>query len=87
MNGVTVDAAVCVDVIPSMAVVDVEGISLMLGVEVSFKVVVGVGAISVLTVEVSIGRIISTTNFSVSLFTPKSVKVVGTLLGIPNILT
>ncbi len=50
-------------------------------------VVVGVGAISVLTVEVSIGRIISATNFSVSLFTPKSVKVVGTLLGIPNILT
>ncbi len=85
-NGVTVDSAVSVEVNSSVVVSDVEGTLLVLDVEASSTVVVGVFGDSVLTVVVSIGRIISTRNLSVLLSTPNSVKVIGTFGGIPNIL-
>ncbi len=64
MNGVTEDAAVCVDVNSSVVAPVVEGSSLVLAVEVFSKVDDTVVTSSVLTVEVSMGRIISTTNMS-----------------------
>ncbi len=70
-----------------MVVSDVEGIALVLAVDVSFKLVVGVVTDSVLTVDVSMGKIILTTNISVSLFTPRTFKVIGTVLGSPSIWT
>lgn len=85
-NGVTVDSAVSVEVNSSVVVSDVEGTLLVLDVEASSTVVVGVFGDSVLTVVVSIGRIISTRNLSVLLSTPNSVKVIGTFGGIPSIL-
>ncbi len=70
-----------------MVVSDVERTSLVLVVEVSPEVVAGVVVDSVLTVVVSIGSIISTTNISVSLFKPGSFKVIGTVVGTPNMWT
>ncbi len=62
-------------------------IALVLAVDVSSKLVVGVVADAMLTVDVSMGKIILTTNISVSLFTPRTFKVIGTFLGSPNIWT
>ncbi len=87
MNGVTDDSVVFLDVNSSAVVSDVEGTSLGLAVVVSSKLVEGVVADSVLAVEVSTGKIKSTTHCSVRLFTPKSVRVIGIFLGIPNIWT
>ncbi len=55
-----------------MVVSDVEGTALGLAVVVSSKVVEGVVADSVLAVEVSTGKIKSTTNCPVRLFTPNA---------------
>ncbi len=85
MNDVTVDSVVCVYVSSSVVASDVEGTSLAPAVEVSSHVFVGVVVDSVLRVDVSMGRMISITNTSVSLFKPKSVKFMGTALGIPSI--
>ncbi len=85
MNDVTVDSVVYVYVSSSVVASDVEGTLLAPAVEVSSNVVVGVVVDSVLRVDVSMGRIISITNISVSLFKPKSVKFMGTALGNPSI--
>ncbi len=61
MNDVTVDSVVCVCVSSSVVASDIKGTSLVLVVEVSTNVVVGVVVDSVLIVDVSIGRIISIT--------------------------
>ncbi len=85
MNDVTVDSVVCVYVCSSVVASDVEGTLLAPAVEVSSNVVIGVVVDSVLIVDVSMGRIISITNISVSLFKPNSVKCMGTAPGIPSI--
>ncbi len=74
MNDVTVDSVVCVYVSSSVVASDVEGTLLVSAVEVSSNVVVGVIVNSVLIVDVSMGRMISITNTSVSLFKPNCVK-------------
>ncbi len=86
-NCVTVDSVVCVDTNSSVVVSDVEGTAPVLVVDVSSKLGVDVVADSVLTEDVSMGKIIITTNISVSLFTPRIFKVIGTFWGSPNIWT
>ncbi len=85
MNDVTVDSVVCVYVSSSVVASNVEGTLLAPAVEVSSNVVIGVVVDSVLIVDVSMGRIISITNISVSLFKPNSVKFMGIALGNPSI--
>ncbi len=61
-NCVTVDSVVCADANFSVVVSDVEGIAPVLAVDVSSKLGVDVVADSMLAVDVSMGKIILTTN-------------------------